>query len=86
MSKQCLDIEQMRHLHELGINSSKASMCWAKFDGEQGYNILLPKDEELFEALVVINYIPTFTLQDILDILPKGYFKGRLHLECIIIH
>lgn len=71
MFRQCLSIEKMKHLHELGLNSSKASMCWVKFDGEQGYNILLPKDEELFEALVVINYIPTFTLQDILDVLPK---------------
>lgn len=82
MSKQVLDIEQMKHLNELGLDTSKASMCLAKFDGEQGYNILLPKDEELFEALVVINYIPTFTLQDIIDLLPsniEGYYieKGE---------
>lgn len=34
MSKQCLDIEQMKHLKELGVDTSKASM------------VLLYKDDE----------------------------------------
>ena len=28
MSKQVLDIEQMKHLQELGLDTSKASMCY----------------------------------------------------------
>lgn len=35
MSKQCLDIEQMQHLHELDLDTSKASMhYWIIRNGE----------------------------------------------------
>lgn len=68
MEKQVLSVEQMQELIDMGIDMSKASMCW-------NYN-----DENSYQALV-INYthspyieneiIPTFTLNDILNMLPK---------------
>lgn len=71
MSKQVLDIQQMQHLKELGVDTSKASMCHVKFDGENEFSNLLPNNQELFEMLLVVKYIPSFTLQDILDLLPN---------------
>lgn len=71
MSKQVLSIEQMKFLKELGVDTSKASMCHVKFDGESEFSNLLPNNQELFERLLVVKYIPAFTLQDILDLLPK---------------
>lgn len=65
MSKQVLSIEQMKHLKELGVDISKASMCWVCLNSEpylSFYNKKYPhKDKKV---------IPAFTLQDILDLLP----------------
>lgn len=78
MKDQVLSIEQMQELINMGIDVSNASMCW-------NYN-----DEHSYWASV-INYthspyikgeiVPTFTLQDILGILPsiKGYLPWDLH-------
>ena len=75
MKNQVLSINQMQHLKELGVDTSKASMCHVKFDGENEFSNLLPNNQELFERLLVVKYIPAFTLQDILDLLPKDICK-----------
>lgn len=71
MSKQVLDIEQMKHLNELGLDTSKASMQYVANNNdiifvvpkECGYHI---KDVE--DGYIICDAL---TLQDILDILPK---------------
>lgn len=71
MDKQVLSIEQMQHLIELGVDTSKASMAWCKPEGDKEYHLLLPNSQKSFEYDLVVKYIPTFTLQDMLDIMPK---------------
>lgn len=79
MIKQCLSIDQMRHLKELGVDTSKASMLWIK-PQEGVYFVSYPKLSD-GEWLLSINIeddrvkalcetVPAFTLQDILDKLP----------------
>lgn len=79
MSKRVLSIEQMRHLKELGVDTSKASMLWIK-PQEGVYFVSYPKLSD-GEWLLSINVeddrvkalcetVPAFTLQDILDKLP----------------
>lgn len=89
MSKKVLDIEQMKHLQELGLDISGASMCWWRrirdFRGEKvegNWSLSLNK------PFIVQNFeqnenIPTFTLQDILDLLPESIDrpKGEFHLN-----
>lgn len=74
-SKQVLSIEQMKHLQELGLDTSDASMCQCCFLGnieeewelEIYENVLNQKrDSTFWETL------PTYTLQDILDKLPES--------------
>ena len=81
MSKQCLDIQQMKHLKELGLDTSKASMCWCTFNGDTTLSV---HDEYCYES-ASLHQIPTFTLQDILDLLPKvilnDKYKGKLCIE-----
>lgn len=92
MEDQVLPIEQMQELIELGIDTSKASMCW------MSYPSLLNKDKRTKELVInssvnkryfyitstAIDYttvleIPTFTLQDILNVLPeKITYDGRI--------
>lgn len=71
MKNKILTIEQMQELIALGIDTSKASMYW-------GFHISdLKKENPILvlhtnNFLFVIDYIPTFTLQDILEMLPPS--------------
>ena len=80
MKNQVLSINQMQHLKELGLDTSKASMCWLKdltkeiaeekeIDMTTGWNLDFNNlDFYKYEWMVGV---PTFTLQDILELLPK---------------
>lgn len=84
MKNQVLSIERMLHLKELGVDTSKANMCWVKYYGElssikaphevrDGAYILLMKESyyPLSEDV-----IPALTLQDIIELLPKEIKAG----------
>lgn len=97
MSKQVLDIQQMQHLKELGVDTSKASMVLLYTDDEGEIIEWEDADEfpgkfvELYDAETgnyehsYRKYCGVFTLQDILDLLPKVIFndkyKGKLCIE-----
>ena len=83
MSKQCLDVQQMQHLQELGMNTTNASMVWCKYNGEKEYSHLLPKDEDVFERCLAVKHIPAYTLQDVLDLLPKSIGVEYIYDLCI---
>jgi len=73
-SKQVLDVQQMQHLQELGLDTSNASALYC-IDNESGEKQLMwneqveetDKDDEYFRI------VPAYTLQDVLDALPKYY-------------
>lgn len=73
MSKQCLDMHQMQHLQELGLELKKDTiLVWAKFMlGETSIS-----DWEIaYNRSVITNNsqtIPAYTLQDVLDELAKS--------------
>jgi hypothetical protein len=77
MENQVLSIEQMKHLQELGINTSKASMCWTL---DCNYARRLVVHSVLSYDMTVKTAIPTFTLQDILELLPYKIIAGFLHI------
>ena len=65
--KQVLLIEQMKHLQELGLDTSDASMCleWKVTDEDNMFvNSIISDSNYDF-------YHPTYTLQDILEKLPR---------------
>lgn len=81
MEQQVLSIEQMQHLQKLGVDTSKASMQWwrrvtdfrgDKVEGRWHISLNTLRIVQNFESDEVI---PAFTLQDILDMLPR-------HIEC----
>ena len=76
MTKQTLSIEQMQHLQELGLELKKDTiLVWARFmlgktqisDWEIAYNHSAITDNS--------QTIPAYTLQDVLDALPKEISK-----------
>lgn len=75
MSKQVLSIEQMQHLQELGLGLKETILVWSRFmlgktpisDWEIAYNHSAITDNS--------QTIPAYTLQDMLDALPKDISK-----------
>lgn len=93
MSKQVLDISQMQHLKDLGVDTSNASACWYRVLGfgdlrvftlwSLAFNKYIEKIEGLDTQIV-----PTFTLQDILDLLPliieHNYDRYELRIKRMV--
>ena len=69
--KQVLTIEQMQHLQKLGLDTRNATMALCMYGDDKDFNQVLPNDQDLFERCVVAKYIPAYTLQDVLELLPK---------------
>ena len=75
MKEQVLSIEQMKHLQGLGLDTSNASMCLCCFRE----NIDEEWELEIYEDIInqkrdstFWEIIPTFTLQDIIEMLPRS--------------
>lgn len=68
MIKQCLDVQQMQHLQELGLDTNNASMCWLKTPNGRGLTF---NDEWINLDNSILEPIPAYTLQDVLDALPR---------------
>ena len=77
-SKQCLDVQQMQHLQELGLELKKDTiLVWARFmlgktqisDWEIAYNHSTITDNS--------QTIPAYTLQDVLDALPTTILHDK---------
>lgn len=90
MSKQVLSIEQMQHLQDLGLDISKASMCWLKditkeiaeekyVDMTTGWNLDFNNPD--FYKYEWMYGVSAFTLQDILDLLPEEIEKGNRNYQ-----
>lgn len=87
MSKQVLDISQMQHLKELGVDTSKGMMYyWVIRNGEYSQSkgtYIFPKEPTSIKlelhpydfmsdvAIGRVECIAAFTLEDILDLLPN---------------
>ena len=69
IEEQVLNIEQMKHLQELGVDTSDASMCWVAgedtFTDEEEWNLCIPN-----HFLLPYN-IQTYTTVDLIEQLPK---------------
>lgn len=65
-SKQVLSIEQMKHLQELGLDTSDASMCIEWRESDESKKVVTSLDADTYYDY----YHETYTLHDILDKLP----------------
>lgn len=88
-SKQVLDVQQMQHLQELGLDTSNASMLYCdlydeeyilveskhRFDKEENAILL----EGVRNSVIYCKKVtPAYTLQDVLDALPKYYHIANI--------
>ena len=81
MKNQVLSVEQMKHLQELGVDTSKASCAYyAFYESKPNYYELRIRDSTLEIDPQTILFIPTLTLQDMLEMMPyeiKDYFRSN---------
>lgn len=84
-SKQVLSIDQMKHLQELGLDTSNATLTWvlypASIKGDVIPTLEMWRWEQIKDEQRKV-CVPAFTLQDILDKLPKriGEFELRIKM------
>ena len=78
MSKQCLDVQQMQHLQELGMELKETMMYWARCVDNNpraathyGKWVLIKGNNAQTVGLMHWEFIPAYTLQDVLDALPR---------------
>ena len=85
-SKQVLSIDQMKHLRELGLDTSDASMHWQFLPTvESFFNGVLALEERptLFVSQPNMKHeYPAYTLQDILDKLPSYIHTMMKNINC----
>ena len=82
MKTQVLNVEQMQYLQELGVNINAAKMSWyATYESEPNWYNTLRERDNIFDNNCP--HIPTFTLQDMLEMLPRIiYYDGdAYHFE-----
>lgn len=82
IEEQVLSIEQMKHLQELGVDTSDASMMWYCCDKKWYLQI----NNELSQGVAnVMNradlFVPAYTIGDLIDKLPKA-IEGN----CLVIN
>ena len=71
MSKQCLDVQQMQHLQELGLELDYNTVLSWIIDERGKDKPLLCISSEAVDYVDFSHYcLPAYTLQDVLDILP----------------
>lgn len=78
MSKQCLDVHQMQHLQELGLEMKETMLYWARCVDNNpraathyGKWVLIKGNNAQTVGLMHWEFIPAYTLQDVLDALPE---------------
>ena len=98
IEEQVLSIEQMKHLQELGVDTSDASMYWVRAKriiGKQRNNVL---DNEmgkwrlsLSKSIVhsvdwAVESVPTYTIGDLIEKLPKHFYIKEAQISMVAIN
>lgn len=78
MSKQCLDVQQMQHLQEMGLNLGETLLYWCRIHDNRpraatryGEWTLCKGHSQPTVSTCGWEYIPSYTLQDVLKLLPE---------------
>lgn len=70
MSKQCLDVQQMQHLQELGLELKETMLYWVVYEAGHENNFVTTKENAMEVIDESCGMLPAYTLQDVLDALP----------------
>lgn len=84
IEEQVLSREQMKHLQELGVDTSDASLAWFMSPKTNQWKIKAKNNfaHELLRRISPERYIPTYTTGDLIEKLPKSikeYVKSSIN-------
>ena len=87
IEEQVLNIEQMKHLQELGVDTSDASMAYYNIsrDNQTGKWILGIANKEVASIMIsngITEMEPTYTIGDLIEKLPKDVRNYDLEIHC----
>ena len=85
IENQVLSIEQMKHLQELGVDTSDASMCWLDFEDNE------PMEVSVFIPEVMLGYAqyklyPAYTIGDLIEKLPKHFYIKEAQISMVALN
>ena len=85
IEEQVLSREQMKHLQELGVDTSDASMCWLDFEDNE------PMEVAVFIPEVMLGYAtckvyPTYTIGDLIEKLPKHFYIKEAQISMVALN
>ena len=75
MSKQVLDVQQMQHLKELGMELKDTMLYWIVYNVGNEKNFVTTKENAMEVIDESCGMLPAYTLQDVLDALPKNIYS-----------
>mgnify|MGYP000587312893 FL=1 len=88
MTNQVLSIDQMQRLKELSVDTSKSNIYWVRRshgsrinDSSKGNWFLSLQKEFMGVGFTAYEVIPTFTLQDIISMLPDSIDNNMLTIR-----
>ena len=88
IEEQVLSREQMKHLQELGVDTSDASMVWVKQEPSQNsddefvpWKVFVFKDWMKY-YIGAETFILTYTIGDLIEKLPKDVRNYDLEIHC----
>ena len=71
MCKQCLDVQQMQHLQELGLKLKETMLYWVVYEVGHENSFVTTKENAMEVIDESCGMLPAYTLQDVLDALPS---------------
>ena len=98
IEKQVLSIEQMKHLQELGVDTSDASMYWVRAKriiGKQRNDVLgnemgkwrLSLSKNIVRSIDwAVESVPTYTIGDLIEKLPKHFYIKEAQISMVAIN
>ena len=72
MTKQCLDVQQMQHLQELGLKLKETMLYWIVYGAGHENNFVTTKENAMEVIDESCGMLPAYTLQDVLDAMPAS--------------
>ena len=83
-SKQVLDVHQMQHLQELGLELKETMLYWVVYEVGHENNFVTTKENAMEVIDESCGMLPAYTLQDVLDALPiEIKYKDKRCWLCI---
>ena len=98
IEEQVLSREQMKHLQELGVDTSDASMYWVRAKriiGKQRNNVLdnemgkwrLSLSKNIVHSVDwAVESVPTYTIGDLIEKLPKHFYIKEAQISMVAIN